>query len=164
MLNKEQTPDTRFNWLSDDEWLEVNHPQMVVANQNSRTLRGYYAEQVYKKQMPEGTLLRVPNLPYGDIDAIEPERGRIEIKFRNNVLKPWLAEKNEIKYYFKVFAFMNDVDYHYHIPFYEDIIDKNGNIQTLKRDFWFCDNLELAKQNLNIIFKYKESFYSPFKK
>jgi len=156
----------RFNWLSDDEWLAKNHPELVEANNNSRTLRGYYAEQVYEKQMPEGTKLRVSNGPLGDIDAIEPIKGRIEVKFRNNVLKEDLAKKNKIKYYFKVFARMNDIEgLHESFTFYEDVYDERGIcINTKPRTFWVCDDLDKAKEQINILFKFQEAYYEKFNK
>ena len=155
----------RRNWKLGDDWLENNHPELVPLNNNSRDLRGWYAEQCYKKQMPDNTTLntKVKDMN-ADIDAIEPKRGKIEVKFGTYNLKTSLSKINNISYYYVVRADKVEMDnIHYKTVFYEDNIVMGIKLKPTKRSFWFCPDLELAKQNIHRIFKYKGAEYVKFK-
>lgn len=155
----------RYNWKQEDRWLEINHPELVQANNNSRDIRGWYAQKCYEAQMPEGTKLNIKVQGMNaDIDAIEPVKGKIEIKFGSYNEKKELSIKNGIDYYYKVYADKVEVPYiHYKTVFYEDNIVMGITLPPIKRVFWLCPDLELAKQNIHSIFKYKGSKYEYFK-
>ena len=155
----------RRNYKPEDDWLKNNHPELVQANENSRDIRGWYAEQCYKKQMPVNTTLntKVKGMN-ADIDAIEPKRGKVEVKFGTYNLKTSLSKINDISYYYVVRADKVEMDnIHYKTVFYEDNIVMGITLSPIKRVFWLCPDLELAKQNIHRIFKYKEAEYVKFK-
>ena len=114
--------------------------------------------------MPDNTILntKVKGMN-ADIDATEPKRGKVEVKFGTYNLKKQLSKTNDISYYYIIHADKVEVpNIHYKTVFYEDNIVMDITLTPIKRVFWLCPDLDLAKQMIHLIFKYKSAEYIKF--